>query len=249
MPQVRALGRARWWPSFTLTPSALPSVAISRAVKYASRLPWPSLPSGHFSMQPESARIDHKGASRIRARRLPSPGIAYAFVSHAGLFLDAGAGVDGPFPPHEVARLMCPGKAIELPLRTRIDGAGRENVTMKGKHLTITETLEMARLPPVAADDIRLTTAVAELVNDAYEVAGERLWANGARRTTAEEIALFTRARQVAVARVGRQVVGCVRVKQLRQRYRGVWHARRRPELSRHGRGTRNGAVRRTSRA
>jgi GNAT superfamily N-acetyltransferase len=86
---------------------------------------------------------------------------------------------------------------------------------MKGEPLTTTGVLEMATLPPVAGDDVRLTSAIAGLVNDAYAVAGEGLWANGVRRTTAEQIALFTRARQVAVARVGGRIIGCVRVQQL----------------------------------
>ena len=90
-----------------------------------------------------------------------------------------------------------------------------EVLTMEGKHLTTTGATEIARLPPAAADDMRLTSAVAGLINDVYAVAEKGLWADGTSRTTAEEIALLTRARQVAVARVGGRIVGCIRVQQL----------------------------------
>jgi hypothetical protein len=55
----------------------------------------------------------------------------------------------------------------------------RGYVTMKGKPLTTTEALEIARLPAAAADDIRLTSVLAGLINDAYAVAEKGLWANG----------------------------------------------------------------------
>ncbi len=86
---------------------------------------------------------------------------------------------------------------------------------MEGKSLTIGGALEIARLSPDAADEIQLTSAVAGLINDAYAVAEKGLWATGITRTTAEEIAVLTQARQVAVARAGGRIVGCVRVRQL----------------------------------
>lgn len=76
-------------------------------------------------------------------------------------------------------------------------------------------TLEITWLPPATADDITFTSAVAGLINDVYAVAEKGLWADGTSRTTAEEIVLLTRARQVAVARVGERIVGCIRVRQL----------------------------------
>jgi GNAT superfamily N-acetyltransferase len=75
--------------------------------------------------------------------------------------------------------------------------------------------LRIARLPPAAADDLMLTSAVAALINEVYAVAEEGLWVDGTSRTTAEEIAGLIRARQVAVACAGGRFVGCVCIQQL----------------------------------
>jgi GNAT superfamily N-acetyltransferase len=56
---------------------------------------------------------------------------------------------------------------------------------------------------------------IADLTNEVYAVAEDGLWTEGAARTTADEIAQLTRAGEIAVARLGGRVVGCVRVQRL----------------------------------
>lgn len=84
--------------------------------------------------------------------------------------------------------------------------------------MTTAEEFEIAMLPPAAADDIWLMSAVSGLVNQVYAVAEDGLWADGTARTTAGQIAGLTRARQIATARAGRQLAGCVRIQQLDSR-------------------------------
>ena len=57
-----------------------------------------------------------------------------------------------------------------------------------------------------------------ELTNEVYAVAEAGLWTDGAIRTTVGQIVEFTRAGQIAVARMDGQVVGCVRVQRLDER-------------------------------
>jgi GNAT superfamily N-acetyltransferase len=81
--------------------------------------------------------------------------------------------------------------------------------------MTFAGRLEISMLPADAADDMSLTAAVASLINDVYAVAEEGLWVDGAPRTTAEEVDGLTRAGQVAVARSGGHLIGCVCIQQL----------------------------------
>jgi GNAT superfamily N-acetyltransferase len=75
--------------------------------------------------------------------------------------------------------------------------------------------VEIAMLPPAAAGDIRLMSAVSHLINEVYAVAEQGLWADGTSRTTAGQVAGLTRARQIATARVSGELAGCVRIQQL----------------------------------
>jgi GNAT superfamily N-acetyltransferase len=72
--------------------------------------------------------------------------------------------------------------------------------------------LEIALLPPAAADDASVTAALTGLINEVYAVAEEGLWADGMSRTNIEGVTELVRAGQVAVARVRGHIVGCVRV-------------------------------------
>jgi GNAT superfamily N-acetyltransferase len=81
--------------------------------------------------------------------------------------------------------------------------------------MTAGGAIEIAMLPSAAADDLQLMAVLAGLINDVYAVAEEGLWAQGTSRTNAEEISALVRAGQVAVARVGGQIVGCVRIQLL----------------------------------
>jgi GNAT superfamily N-acetyltransferase len=69
-------------------------------------------------------------------------------------------------------------------------------------------------LPSDAAADIDVMTQIADLVNRSYAAAEKGLWRSGA-RTTADGVAELTRAGQVAVARLGGRIVGCVRIEWL----------------------------------
>lgn len=75
--------------------------------------------------------------------------------------------------------------------------------------------LDTAWLPPAQAGDPRLMSSVTELVNEVYEEAEKGLWAAGTARTSREEVESFTRAGEMAVARVAGELVGCVRIRRL----------------------------------
>ena len=81
--------------------------------------------------------------------------------------------------------------------------------------MTFAGRLEISMLPADATDDMSLTAAVASLINDVYAVAEEGLWIDGTPRTTAEEVAGLTRAGQLAVARSGGHLIGCVCIQHL----------------------------------
>ncbi len=73
-------------------------------------------------------------------------------------------------------------------------------------------------LSHTAGADVTLMERISELTNEAYAVAEAGLWMDGATRTSVGEIVELTRAGQIAVARVDRQVVGSVRVQRLDER-------------------------------
>ncbi|GAA4556061.1 GNAT family N-acetyltransferase [Planotetraspora kaengkrachanensis] len=75
--------------------------------------------------------------------------------------------------------------------------------------------LEIELLPAAAGGDRPLAERITTLVNDVYAVAERGLWADGAVRTTADEVGELIGAGQIAVARLDGQIVGCVRVRSL----------------------------------
>jgi ribosomal protein S18 acetylase RimI-like enzyme len=56
---------------------------------------------------------------------------------------------------------------------------------------------------------------IAELINEVYAVAEQGLWVDGAVRTSVDGVSGLTRGGEIAVARLGDEVVGCMRVRRL----------------------------------
>jgi N-acetylglutamate synthase-like GNAT family acetyltransferase len=77
------------------------------------------------------------------------------------------------------------------------------------------DSLAVRLVPSEANDDTRLVEELTDLVNRVYAVAEEGLWVDGATRTTAREMRELIADTQIAVATVGGQVAGCVRIDQL----------------------------------
>jgi ribosomal protein S18 acetylase RimI-like enzyme len=75
--------------------------------------------------------------------------------------------------------------------------------------------METHLLPAAASDDATVVERITDLTNEVYAVAEDGLWREGATRTTVDEVAELTRAGQIAVARLGGRIVGCVRVRRL----------------------------------
>ena len=78
--------------------------------------------------------------------------------------------------------------------------------------------LEVELLSRTARGDAALMERISELANEVYAVAEAGLWTDGATRTSVGEIVELTAAGQLAVARMGGQVVGCVRLQRLDER-------------------------------
>ena len=76
-------------------------------------------------------------------------------------------------------------------------------------------TVTVAIEPVDAARDAATVDAIAALVNRVYEQAEAGLWADGAQRTTAAEVAELVADGQVATARAGDRIVGAVRLQPL----------------------------------
>lgn len=79
------------------------------------------------------------------------------------------------------------------------------------------DVLDIGYLAPSDAEDFGLMSSVTGLINEVYEVAEKGLWVDGTTRTAREEVETFTRSQEIAVARIGGDVVGCVRVQRLDQ--------------------------------
>ena len=78
------------------------------------------------------------------------------------------------------------------------------------------EELSIERLSATAADDPMVTAAVTELINQVYRDGEKGLWLGEVvPRTTVAEVGSLIRAEEIAVARVGGQIVGSVRIQQL----------------------------------
>jgi GNAT superfamily N-acetyltransferase len=78
--------------------------------------------------------------------------------------------------------------------------------------------IEVELLSGAAHSDAALMERICELTNEVYAVAEAGLWTDGATRTSVGEIAELTAGGEIAVARIGGQVVGCVRVQRLDER-------------------------------
>jgi ubiquinone/menaquinone biosynthesis C-methylase UbiE/GNAT superfamily N-acetyltransferase len=77
------------------------------------------------------------------------------------------------------------------------------------------EEVAVGLLASTACADASLVGGLAELVNRVYAVAEAGLWVEGATRTTASEMRDLIAQREVAVATIGQDVVGCVRIREL----------------------------------
>jgi ubiquinone/menaquinone biosynthesis C-methylase UbiE/GNAT superfamily N-acetyltransferase len=78
--------------------------------------------------------------------------------------------------------------------------------------------IDIEVLPAAAGDDATLMKRIADLINEVYAVAEDGLWIDGATRTTVDQVAQLTRAGEIAVARVGGRIAGCVRLQRLDER-------------------------------
>lgn len=74
---------------------------------------------------------------------------------------------------------------------------------------------EVRLLSPEAAEDSALVSALASLVNEVYASAEEGLWTEGATRTSAAEMAEFTKAGEIAIASRDDRLLGCIRIRKL----------------------------------
>ncbi|MEU5697966.1 GNAT family N-acetyltransferase [Streptomyces aurantiacus] len=81
--------------------------------------------------------------------------------------------------------------------------------------MTSSPSLDIEILPPEASSDTVLMAQIAELVNRVYAASEDGQWLPGATRTTASEIAEFTRAREIIVASISGVLVGSIRVQLL----------------------------------
>ena len=79
----------------------------------------------------------------------------------------------------------------------------------------MTDAFRTELLSPAAAADGVVVSTLTDLVNEVYAVAEKGLWAEGATRTFAAEIAEFIRAGEIAVAAERDRILGCVRIQRL----------------------------------
>lgn len=79
----------------------------------------------------------------------------------------------------------------------------------------MTPAFRTALLPPDAAQDGAIVSRLTDLVNEVYAVAEKGMWADGATRTSAADIADLIRVGQIAVAAQGDDLLGCVRIQEL----------------------------------
>jgi GNAT superfamily N-acetyltransferase len=70
-------------------------------------------------------------------------------------------------------------------------------------------------LPAAASGDAKVVERITGLTNEVYAVAERGLWAENATRTTVGEVVELVQAGEIAVARIGDAIVGCVRVQRL----------------------------------
>ena len=75
--------------------------------------------------------------------------------------------------------------------------------------------VDVGVLAASAADDTAFIEELVDLINEAYATSEAGLWADGAARTTPEEVGELVRTSQIAVARANGELVGSVRIQQL----------------------------------
>lgn len=68
---------------------------------------------------------------------------------------------------------------------------------------------------PLPAGDDDAVLAVAHMINEVYAAAEKGLWADGASRTSAAEVAGRVRDGELFVVRLGGRILGCVRVRRV----------------------------------
>jgi ribosomal protein S18 acetylase RimI-like enzyme len=78
--------------------------------------------------------------------------------------------------------------------------------------------LSIESLPPASGADSALVAELTDLVNDVYASAEAGLWRDDSARTDRTEVAQLIRAGEIALARLGGDVVGAVRIQRLDQR-------------------------------
>lgn len=77
------------------------------------------------------------------------------------------------------------------------------------------ENLLIEPLDPAAAEDEAAMSALCDLVNRVYAMAENGMWVEGTTRTSSAELAGFTRAGEIVVARLSGRIVGVVRLRTL----------------------------------
>jgi GNAT superfamily N-acetyltransferase len=75
--------------------------------------------------------------------------------------------------------------------------------------------MEIELLPPSAAEDGPVVARITALVNQVYAESEKGLWQGSTDRTSADEVAGFVRAGEIAVARVEGDLAGSVRLQRL----------------------------------
>ncbi|MFC6018282.1 GNAT family N-acetyltransferase [Plantactinospora solaniradicis] len=75
--------------------------------------------------------------------------------------------------------------------------------------------LDVSIARPAEADDGEFVAEVVDLINQVYAGAEQGLWLDGTDRTSPDEVTSLIRTGQLAVARMGRRLVGTIRVQRL----------------------------------
>jgi GNAT superfamily N-acetyltransferase len=73
----------------------------------------------------------------------------------------------------------------------------------------------VALMPPSAAEDAMVISALTSLVNEVYAEAEDGLWVDGTNRTSAADIAEFAKAGELATAVLDERLLGCIRIQRL----------------------------------
>lgn len=79
----------------------------------------------------------------------------------------------------------------------------------------MTQMIEIQMLSRDSSTHIKKMVHIKNLVNRVYKIAEKGLYAPGTDRTSVEETKEFTRNGEIAVARLNRKIVGCIRIRRL----------------------------------